>query len=80
MKILKELEMDFNSNRDYFKMKLETIRRSQEKLENSFVNIKAKLKAFYTKMKITEEQLCAFEDTIMEITKSGQKTENQIKK
>ena len=35
MKILKELRTVISSNGDYFKKELETIRKSQEKLENS---------------------------------------------
>ena len=41
MKILKEFRTDTNSNTDAFKKELETIRRSQEKLEYSFVEMKA---------------------------------------
>ena len=41
MKTLKELRMDINSNTDYFRKELETIRRSQEKLENSFAEVQA---------------------------------------
>ena len=33
---MKELRVDMNSNADYFRKELENIRRSQEKLENSF--------------------------------------------
>ena len=33
---VKELRMDINSNANYFRKKLENIRRSQEKLEYSF--------------------------------------------
>ena len=33
---IKELRVDMNSNAYYFRKELETIRRSQEKLENSF--------------------------------------------
>ena len=40
MKILKELRMDININAGYFKKELGTIRRSQEKLENSFAESK----------------------------------------
>ena len=35
-KIPKKLRTDINSNADYFKRELETIRRNQEKFENSF--------------------------------------------
>ena len=43
MKILKELRKAINRNADYYKKVMETIRRSQEKLENSFVKMKAEL-------------------------------------
>ena len=33
---MKELRADVNNNADYFRKKLEHIRRNQEKLENSF--------------------------------------------
>ena len=36
VKILKELREDMNGNADSFKNELENIRRSQEKLQNSF--------------------------------------------
>ena len=36
MKILKELRKASDRNSDYCKKELETMRRSQEKLENSF--------------------------------------------
>ena len=39
VKILKELREDINSNADSFRKELENIRRSQEKLENSFAEI-----------------------------------------
>ena len=42
---MKELRADMNSNADYFRKGLENIRRSQEKLENQFAEIQAKLKA-----------------------------------
>ena len=44
MKILKELKTAIESNADYGKRKLETIRRGQEKLENSFAKKKAELR------------------------------------
>ena len=44
MKILKEVGTNINSNADYFKKELETIRKSQGKLENSFAEMKAELK------------------------------------
>ena len=46
MKILKELGKSMNRNADYCKKKkeLQTIMKSQEKSENSFAKMKAKLK------------------------------------
>ena len=44
-KILKELRKAIDRNADYCKKELETMRRSQEKLENSFAETKAELKA-----------------------------------
>ena len=42
--ILKELREDINSNADSFRKELENIRRSQEKLENSFAEIQTDLR------------------------------------
>ena len=36
---MKELRMNMNSNADYFRKELENIRKSKEKLENSFAQI-----------------------------------------
>ena len=44
VKILKELITAIDSNAYYFKKELETIWRSQEKLENSFAEMKPELK------------------------------------
>ena len=87
MKILKEsrvnmkkLRVDRNSNADYFRKELENIRKSQEKLENSFAETQAELKALMSRMNNAEEQMSDLEDRIMEITQLGQQTENQMKK
>ena len=45
VKILKEFRADMNSNADYFRKEIENIRRSQEKLESSFAETQAELKA-----------------------------------
>ena len=45
---MNELRVDMNSNADYFRKELENIRRSQEKLENSFAEMQAEL--------VTDEQ------------------------
>ena len=55
MKILMALRADMNSNANFFRMELETIRRSQEKLENSFAEMKAELKALNSRMNNAEE-------------------------
>ena len=54
--------------------------RSQEKLENSFAEMKTELKAIESIMNNAEEWIRDIEDRIMEITQSGQQTENQMKK
>ena len=53
MKILKEVRADINSNADYFREELENIRRSQQKLENSFAEMQTKLKALKSRMNNT---------------------------
>ena len=55
LKILKELREDMNSNADSFRKKLENIRRSQEKLQNSFAEIQTELKAIKRRMNNAEE-------------------------
>jgi len=69
-----------NSNADSHRKKLENIRRSQEKLENWFAEIWTELKAIKTRMNNAEEQISDVENRIMEITQTGQQTENQMKK
>jgi len=44
VKIPKKLKADMNSNADYLRKELENQRRSQEKLENSFVEKQTDLK------------------------------------
>ena len=68
MKILKELRKAIDRNADYCKKGLETIRRSQEQLENSFAKIKAELKAMNSRTNNAEERISDVEDRIMEIT------------
>lgn len=62
MKILKELKVDIRSNADYFKKELETIRRTQEKLENTFAEMKDELKALNSRMNNAGEQTSDFQD------------------
>ena len=54
-----------------FRKELENIRRSQEKLENSFAEIQTELKATMSRMNNAEEQISDMEDRIMEITQTG---------
>ena len=54
--------------------------RSQEKLENSFAEIQTELRAVKIRMNNAEERISDVEDSIMEITQSGQQTEKQMKK
>ena len=77
---VRELRADMNSNADYFRKKLESTRRSQEKLENSCAETQAELKALKSKVNVAEEQISDLDDRIMEVTQSGQQTENQMKK
>ena len=79
-KILKDLRGDMNSKADSLRKELENIRKSEEKQENSFAEIQTELKAIKTKMNNAEELTSDWEDRIMEITQSGQQTENQRKK
>uniref|UniRef100_A0A8D0IK33 L1 transposable element RRM domain-containing protein n=1 Tax=Sus scrofa TaxID=9823 RepID=A0A8D0IK33_PIG len=69
-----------NSNADSFRKELENIRRSQEKLENSFPEIQTELKAIKSRMNNAEKRISDVEDRIMEITQSGQQTQNLMKK
>ena len=75
---MKELRADLNSYADYFRKELENTR-SQGKWENSFAEMQAELKAL-ERMNNAEERISDVEDRIMEITQSGQQTENQMKK
>ena len=75
---MKELRVYMNNNADYFRKELENIRSSQEKLENSFVETQSELKALKNIMNNSEKRISDLEDKIMEITQSGQQTENQI--
>ena len=58
IKILNELRKTINSNADYCKKKkkaLEAIKMSQEKLENSFAEMKAELQAMNSRLINVEE-------------------------
>ena len=54
---MKELRVNMNSSADYFKKELENTRRSQGKLENSFAEMQAKLKALKNRTNNSEEQI-----------------------
>ena len=77
---MKELRVDMNSNAEYLRKELENVSRSQEKLENSFSKTQAELKTLKTRMNNAREWISDIEDRIMEVTQSGQQTENQMKK
>ena len=69
-----------NINEDCFRKELENIRRSQEKCKNSFTESQAELKALKSRMNNAKEQISDQEDRIMELTQSGQKTQNKMKR
>ena len=52
---MKELRADINSNAYYFRKELENLRGRQEKLENSFAEMQAELKALKNRMNNAEE-------------------------
>ena len=54
--------------------------RSQEKIENSFAEMKAELKALNSRKNNAEEWISNLEGRKTEITQLGQQTENQMKK
>ena len=62
MKILKELRQDMNRNADAPRKELENIRRSQERIENSFSEKQAELKALKSRMNNAEEQISDLEN------------------
>ena len=67
-------------NIDSFRNELENIRSNIEKLENWLAEMPTELKALKSRMNNAEEWISDLEDRIMEITQSGQQTENQMKK
>ena len=52
---VEELRADMNSNADYFRKEMKNIRRHQEKLENSFAEMQAELKALKSRKNNAEE-------------------------
>ena len=79
MKILKQLRKATDRNAEYCKKELETIKKNQEKLGNSFAETKAELKAMNSRMNNAAERISDLEDRMMESTQSGQQTESQMK-
>lgn len=77
---MKELRKAIDINADYCKKELETIKRNQVKLENSFAETKAELKPRHSKLNNVEEQISDLENKIMKIIQLEQKTERQMKK
>ena len=77
---MKELRKAIDINADYCKKELETIKRNQVKLENSFAEKKAELKPRHSKLNNVEEQISDLENKIMKIIQLEQKTERQMKK
>ena len=69
-----------NSNVYYFRKEIENKKRSQEKLEDSFSETQAELKALKSRKNNAEKWISDLENRIMENTLSGEQTENQIKK
>lgn len=54
------------------KKELETLKRSQENLENSFTKMKTVLKAMISRLNNAKEQISDLEDKAMEIPQSEQ--------
>ena len=71
VKILKELCENMYGKADSLRKDVDNIRRSQEKLENSFAVIQMVLKEIKTRMNKAEEQISDVEDRIMQITQTG---------
>ena len=67
-----------NSNVYYFRKEIENKKRSQEKLEDSFSETQAELKALKSRKNNAEKWISDLENRIMENTLSGEQTENQI--
>ena len=76
---MKELRAYMNGNADYFGMELENMWRSQEKLEDPFVERQAELKTPKSKTNKGEKWISDLEDGTKENIQSRQQTENQMK-
>ena len=59
---------------------MRTYKEEPRKLENSFAEIQTEGKAIKIWMNNAEERISDVEQRIMEITQSGQQTENQMEK
>lgn len=65
-----ELRKVIDRNADYCKKELESMRRNQEKLENSFAEMKTELKAMNNSMNNAKERISDLKDIIIEITEA----------
>ena len=77
-KKLTELRQDMNRSAESLRRELEHMRRSQEKLENSLAETQTERKAIKTRRNNADEGISEVEDRTMELTQTGQQTENQM--
>lgn len=61
-----------NGNADYCKKELQTIKQTQEKLGNSFAEMKAGLTAKNSRMNNAEQSISYLKNRVMEITQLKQ--------
>ena len=80
VKVLKRFREDKHCNTDSLRKEIENIRRSQEKLENSFADLQCELRAVRAGRNNAGERISDVEDRRKQITQTGQQTENQMKK
>ena len=78
--MLKELRKTIDRNADHHNKELETIKRSQSKLDNPIAKMKTKLKAINSKLNKVEEWISDLEDRITEITQSDSRQKDKWKK
>ena len=69
-----------NRSAESLRRELEHMRRSQEKLENSLAETQTERKAIKTRRNNADEGISEVEDRTMELTQTGQQTENQMEK
>ena len=69
-----------NSNEDSVRKELENMRRSQEKLKNSFAEIQTELRAIKSRMNNVENELVKWKTEQWKSPKQDKQTENQMKK